>query len=144
MATTTAWTAAWVTSRVPWSSSSAADIARVTINAICRPPMPSHWVSMSPTKTPTATPMVTSPTRRSRWPYDVPRLTTAATGAKNGRTWWKTSKATYHAIAAAIAHCPTCHFFELSRASRCRIEVRPRATASSTCGAPALTQCAPA
>ena len=40
-------------------------------------------------KTPTATPMVTSATRRSRWPYDVPRLTTAATGAKNGVGWSK-------------------------------------------------------
>lgn len=84
MLTTIAWTAAWVTKIAPASSSRAETIARLTIKAICQPPEPSRCVRASPRNTPMATPRVTSATRRNRCPYDVPRLTTAAIGAKNG------------------------------------------------------------
>ena len=66
--TTIACTAAWLTNTTPWPSRTAVVMARLTINAICQPPVPSQWVSRSPTKTPIATPTVTSATRRSRWP----------------------------------------------------------------------------
>ena len=46
--------------------------------------------------------MLTSATRRSRWPYDVPRHSTAATGAKKGVEWPNTALATTQATAAAI------------------------------------------
>ena len=59
-------------------------MASVTITTSCHAPLPIASTSRSATNTPTATPMVTSTTRRSRWPYDVPRLTTAAIGAKSG------------------------------------------------------------
>ena len=84
VATTIDWTAAWVTRSCPPSSRNAADIARATISASCQAPLPICTTRRSAMSTPTATPMVTSATRRSRWPYDVPRLTTAAIGAKNG------------------------------------------------------------
>ena len=53
--------------------------------------MPISRTSRSAPKTPSATPTVTSATRRSRWPYDVPSETTAATGAKNGAGGPRTS-----------------------------------------------------
>ena len=66
--TTMACTAAWLTNSTPCPSRTAVDMARLTISAICQPPVPSKWVSTSPRKTPMATPTVTSATRRSRWP----------------------------------------------------------------------------
>jgi hypothetical protein len=66
--TTIAWTAAWLTNRTPWLSSTAEAIARLTIRTICQPPDPNQWVSRSPTRTPMATPTVTSATRRRRCP----------------------------------------------------------------------------
>ncbi len=63
--------------------------------------------------------MVTSATRRSRWPYDVPRLTTAAIGAKNGVWCPSRSAATNQATPAASAHCAICQRFARSaRATR--------------------------
>ena len=67
----------------------------------------------------------------------MPRLTTAAIGAKNGVGWPKTSLASTQATPAAIAHWAICHDFARSRARRARSEVRLRATASSKCGAAA-------
>ena len=59
-------TAAWVTKIWPASSSSAVLMASETISAICQAPVPIRCVIRSPRNTPTATPRVTSPTRRSR------------------------------------------------------------------------------
>ena len=67
-ATTIDCTAAWVTKSCPPSSRNADDIASATISAICQPPDPSPATSRSARNTPTATPTVTSATRRSRWP----------------------------------------------------------------------------
>ena len=62
------WTAAWVTNSCPLSSRNAAVIESATISAICHAPEPSHTTSRSARNTPTATPTVTSATRRNRWP----------------------------------------------------------------------------
>ena len=67
-ATTIPCTAAWMTISCPASSSSAIDMPAATITAICHPPEPIRWVAASPRKTPSATPTVTSATRRWRWP----------------------------------------------------------------------------
>ncbi len=125
-ATTMDWTAAWVTKRMPASSSSAVDIARKTIRPSCHAPEPMPATSTSATKTPIATPMVTSATRRSRCPYDVPRETTAAMGAKNGWSCPTRSAATNQATAAAIAHCSTTQRLDFQRAMRPRSDRRLR------------------
>ena len=81
--------------------------------------------------------MVTSATRRSRCPYDVPRLTTAAIGAKNGVWCPSTSLATSQATPAAIAHWAIaqrldCHRFTRARNdSRLRLQARSRGPAAS-------------
>ncbi len=76
--------------------------------------------------TPRATPAVTSATRRSRWPYDVPRLTMAATGAKNGAGWSSRCRASSQATDAATAHWPMCQDRAPSRRTRARTDIRPR------------------
>ena len=114
----------------PPSSSTAVDIASATMIVSCHHPEPMPATIRSARKTPTATPTVTSATRRRRCPYDVPRLTTAAIGAKNGVAWPTTSCAMNQATPAAIAHWPICQLFDCHRSARfpteLRREVRPR------------------
>ena len=62
------WTPAWETSSVPCPNSTAIVIAVVATTAICQTPEPKKLTKMSPTRTPIATPIVTSMTRRSRCP----------------------------------------------------------------------------
>ena len=73
-----------------------------------------------------------------RWPYDVPRLTTAATGAKNGVWWPSRSAAISQETPAAAAHWTICHRFALRRASRWRIDSRLRSQSRSM-GAPSAS-----
>ena len=61
-------TADWVTMTGPPSSRVAIAIETRTTAAICHGPLPATWTKTSAVKTPTATPMATSKTRRSRWP----------------------------------------------------------------------------
>ena len=68
----------------PPSSRTAVDMASATMIVSCHQPEPMPATIRSARNTPTATPTVTSATRRRRCPYVVPRLTTAAIGAKNG------------------------------------------------------------
>ena len=80
-------------------------MAITTTTAICHTPLPKRWTNRSPVNTPTATPIITSATLRSRWPNDMPRQMIAVTGAKNGRSCWSRSEATHHAAAAPSPHC---------------------------------------
>ena len=77
-------TAACIMNSCPPSSRIAVDMASATMIVSCHQPDPMPATIRSARNTPTATPTVTSATRRRRCPYVVPRLTTAAIGAKNG------------------------------------------------------------
>ena len=59
-------TAAWVTNIWPLVISSADVIASATTSVSCHPPEPMMIASRSASSTPSATPAVTSATRRSR------------------------------------------------------------------------------
>ena len=61
-------TAAWVTNIWPLVISSADVIASATTSVSCHQPEPIRIASRSASSTPSATPVVTSATRRSRWP----------------------------------------------------------------------------
>ena len=118
MVTTIDWTAAWLINSTPASSRIAADIASATTTTICHSPRPKRWVNRSAIPIPTEQPMLTSATRRSRWPYDVPRQSTAATGAKNGSVCPNTAGRDSQATAGRDAHCPIIQALARSRRSR--------------------------
>jgi hypothetical protein len=61
-------TAAWVTNIWPLVMSIASDIDSATTSVSCQAPEPIQIASRSASSTPSATPAVTSATRRSRWP----------------------------------------------------------------------------
>ena len=61
-------TADWVTMTAPPSSRVAMPIDTRTTAEICHGPLPATWTNTSAVNTPTATPMATSKTRRSRCP----------------------------------------------------------------------------
>ncbi|OLM34293.1 hypothetical protein Ae717Ps2_5189 [Pseudonocardia sp. Ae717_Ps2] len=83
--TSTAETAAWLTNNVPPSVKTATTSASATTSTSCQRPLPIRAISRSPTSTPMLTPTTSSAVRRSRELSDMPRLSTAAIGAKNGR-----------------------------------------------------------
>ena len=94
VATSTADTAAWLSSRAPTSKSSAASSASPTTTLICHQPGPMSATMRSPTATPTLTPTASSTERRSRLVTPTPRTRTQAIGAKNGTGWPNRSRAT--------------------------------------------------
>lgn len=83
--TSTAETAAWLTNNVPPSVNTATTNASATTSTSCQRPLPIRAINRSPTSTPMLTPTTSSAVRRSRELSDMPRLSTAAIGAKNGR-----------------------------------------------------------
>ena len=83
-------TPAWVMSSGPTSSAAAMVIEMPTMRATCHQPIPSQWTMISPTKTPTPTPTVISRALRSRWPWVMPSVIIAATGANRGTATSKT------------------------------------------------------
>ena len=113
-------TPAWVMSSMPAPSRAATLIDSTTTTMICQNPDPKKCTKTSPTKTPTATPIITSVTRRSRWPKDMPSEIIAVTGAKNGRSWWRTSLATHQAVAAPRPHWTMKNIRLTSRSVRAR------------------------
>src|SRR5689334_7064124 len=95
-------------------------MASTTTTSTCHGPAPNRCANTSPMNTPSATPTVTSATRRRRRPYPSPRLTIAATGAKNGVGWPTMNRASDHASAAATAHWAMYHPYRRSRSTRWR------------------------
>ena len=116
-------------SSMPAPSRAATLIASTTTTTICQYPDPKKCTKTSPTKTPTATPIITSVTRRSRWPNDIPSEIIAVTGAKNGRLWCSTSLATHQAVAAPRPHWTMKNIRLTSRSVRALASRRERRAA---------------
>ena len=122
-----AWIAAWLTNSTPWSSSSAVDIARPTISAICQPPEPSQWRDQVADEHTdghadghlgdAAQPLAVGGAEAD---HGGDRREERLSGARRRRS------PPIQATPAAIAHWPTCHALERSRARRWRSEVRLR------------------
>ncbi len=125
VATSTAEDADWSAITVPPSSSTAADMASATARATCHGPVPIAEMSTSPTPMPRDTPTISSTTRRSRWPSEMPSETTAAIGAKNAWLCPITSCASSQASPAASAACA------IGSAVRCQRRNRPANTSPS-------------
>ena len=86
VATSTADEPACIAMIGPPSRKTAVAIASTTTSAICHGPLPMAEMIRSPTPIPTVTPATNSAERRVRAPRDTPSETTAAIGAKNGRS----------------------------------------------------------
>ena len=115
----------WMIISCPAPSRVAIDMASAITTTSCQTPLPKIRTNRSPTPTPTATPMATSTARRIRCPKLTPRVTIAATGAKNGSLWPSTSWARNQASPAVIAICPMMNQRDRQRWYRSTSEARP-------------------
>ena len=78
--------AACIGNNGPSSRNTAIDMAIAMTTMICQVPEPIQEITRSPARMPTVTPLTSSTDRRQRLASDNPSETTAAIGAKNGRS----------------------------------------------------------